>query len=76
MLESFHVNVTYSCSVVLKEKKFQLPRQIFAFLLLSPLWTGPGPLFEQFKIPFTQRWFVPSLMEICQLVLEKIFFSI
>jgi hypothetical protein len=49
--------MSYSGSVVLKEKQFQWPRQIFAFLL-SPLWRGPGPLFEQLKILFTQGWFV------------------
>jgi hypothetical protein len=43
-----------SGSVLLEEKIFQLPHQIFAFLLLSPLLRGPDPLFEQFKIPFTQ----------------------
>ena len=41
------------------------------FFLLSPLWRGPGTLFEQFRIPFTQRWFLPSLIEIGLLVLEK-----
>jgi hypothetical protein len=74
MSESLHVNMSYSGSVVLKEKKNQWPRQIFAILWLSPLWRGSGPLFEQFKIPFTQRWFVPSLIEIGLLVLGKIFF--
>jgi hypothetical protein len=34
---------------------------------------GPGPLFEQFRIPFTKELFVPSLIEIGLLVLEKIF---
>ena len=45
--ESFHVNMTYSGSVVLK-KIFQWPHPIFAFLRLSPLRRGPGPLFLQF----------------------------
>jgi hypothetical protein len=31
---------------------------IFTFLWLSPLWRGPGPLFEQACMFFTQRWFV------------------
>jgi hypothetical protein len=44
------------------------------FVIISR-WRGPGPLLVQFKIPFTQRWFVPSLIEIGLLVLEKIFFS-
>jgi hypothetical protein len=33
-------------------------------LWLSPLWRGTGPLFEQSTIPFTQEWFVLSLIEI------------
>jgi hypothetical protein len=57
-------------------EKIQWPCQIFAFLWSSPFWKGPGPLFEQFRIPFTQEWFVPNLIEIGLLVLEKIFFSI
>ena len=69
--ESFHANMTYSGSVVLKKKIFKLTHPIFAFLRLSPLWRGPGPLFEQFRIPFTQEWFMPSLIEVGQLVLEK-----
>jgi hypothetical protein len=36
------------------------------FVIISPLkWTWP------FRIPFTQIWFVPSLIEIGLLVLEK-----
>jgi hypothetical protein len=69
--------MSYSGSVVLKEKIFQWPRQIFAFLWLSPLWRGPGPLLVQFKMPFTRGWFAPSFIEIGVLVLEKkIFFNI
>ena len=75
--ESFHVNVSSSGSVVLEKKIFKWPHPIFAFLWLSPLWRGPGPLFEQFIISFTQGWFMPSLIEIGQLVLKKkIFFNI
>jgi hypothetical protein len=74
--ESFHVNLSYSGSVVLKEKIFQWPHQFFTFLWLSPLWRGTGPLFVQFTISFTHEWFVPSLHEIGLLVLEKISFSI
>jgi hypothetical protein len=55
---------------------FKWPHPIFAFLWLSPRWRGPGPLFQQLRIPFTQGWFIPSLIEIGLLVLEKIFFSI
>jgi hypothetical protein len=43
--------MTYSGSVVLEKKIFKWPHLIFAFFRLSPLWRGPGPLFEQFRIP-------------------------
>ena len=32
------------------------------FFLLSPLWKGRGPSFKQIWIPFTQEYFVPSLV--------------
>ena len=38
---------------------------------LSPLWKGQRPLFEQSWIPFTQGHFVPNLVEIGLVVLEK-----
>jgi hypothetical protein len=69
--ESFHVNMSFSGSVVLKENIFN---DLAKFSWLSPLWRGPGPLLEQFKILYTQGWFVPSLTEIGLLVLEKIVF--
>ena len=60
-------------------------------MLLSPLGKGRGPSFEQLELmelvgrglsfeqtwkPFTQRWFMPSLVEIGQVVLEKKIFWI
>ena len=48
-------------SVVL-EKIFKFRQFIFTLLLLSPLEKGRGPLFEGTWIPFTQGWFVPSLV--------------
>jgi hypothetical protein len=75
-LKSFHVNMTYSDSVVLEKKSFKWSHPIFALLWLSPLCRGPGPLFEQFRIHVTERWFVSSLIEIVLLVLEKKIFSI
>jgi hypothetical protein len=36
------------------EKMFKWTHPISTFLWLSPLWTRPGPLFEQTWIPFTQ----------------------
>ena len=68
ILESFHINMTYSGSVVLYKKIFQWSHPIFAFLWLSPLWRRPGP--------FTEGWLMPSLIEIGLLVLKKIFFNI
>ena len=47
----------------------------FIISQLSPLWKGRGPSFEQTWIPFTQGYFVPSLVETGPVVLEKIFKS-
>ena len=47
------------------------PTPILHFLLLSPLWRGPGPSFEQTWIPFTQRWFVLRFIQFGPVVLEK-----
>jgi hypothetical protein len=49
-------------------KNFQC---IFTLALLSPLGEGLSPFFEQTWISFTQGWFVPSLVKIGQVVLEK-----
>ena len=57
--------------VVLEKKIFKFYQCIFAILLISPLVKGCNPLFEQIQIPFTQRCFVPSLVEIGPVVLEK-----
>jgi hypothetical protein len=73
--ESFHVNMTYSGSLVLEKKIFKWPHSIFAFLWLSHPWRRRGTLFEQFKIPITIGWFVPSLTDIGLLVLEKKIFE-
>ena len=46
----------------------------FYFLvIISPPGKGRDPSFEQTWIPFTKEYFVPSLVEIGPLVLEKIF---
>jgi hypothetical protein len=70
MSESFHVNMNYFGSVVLKGKKSSITSPNFCiFMIISPLKrTWP------FKIPFSQGWFVPSLIKIGLLVQEKIFF--
>ena len=44
---------------------------IFTITQLSPLWEGLGPSFEQTGIPFTQGYFMQSLVEIGAVVLEK-----
>jgi hypothetical protein len=49
--------------------------QILIVIVSCLVKQAPGPLFEQFRIPFTKEWFVPSLTEIGLLVLEKIFFQ-
>jgi hypothetical protein len=58
-----------------QEDMFKCPLPIFAVLLLSALWRGPGTWFVQFWIPFTEGWFVLSLIEIALLVLEKKIFK-
>ena len=57
--------------VVLEEKIVKSCQYIFTFLLLSPVQKGRGPSFGQTRIPFTQGWFVPSLVKIGPVVLEK-----
>ena len=54
-----------------KRRFFKFPQCIFTISQLSPLWKWWVPSFEQTWIPFTQGCFVPSLVEIGQLVLEK-----
>ena len=61
--------------VVLEKKFFKSCQFNFIISQLSPLWEGFGPSFEQTWIPFTQGCFVPSLVEIGSVVLEKNIFS-
>ena len=44
------------------------------FLIISP-WKRAGISYEQTRIPFTQWYFVPSLVEISSVVLEKKIFT-
>ena len=46
-------------------------RSIFTISQLSSLWKGLGLSFEQTWVPFTWECFVPSLVEIGTVVLEK-----
>ena len=64
--------------LVLEEKIFFFIYQcISTFLLLSPLGNGRSSSFVQFfLIPFTQECFLPSLVEIGPVVLEKKIFFI
>ena len=62
-------------SVVLERKFFKICQCIFAISQLSPLGKGQGPSFEQTWIPFTQGYFVPSLVKIGPVVLEKKIFK-
>ena len=44
---------------------------VFTISLLSFLWKGRGLSFDQNKIPFTQGSYVPSLVDIGPVILEK-----
>ena len=68
----FVLSLLKNCPMVL-EKIFGFSQCIFAISQLSPLGKGHGPLFEQTTggISFTQECFVPSLVEIGLMVLEK-----
>ena len=57
-----------------KKMIFKFLQCIFAISLLSPLWKGCDPSFEQTWIPFTQGSFMLSLVKIGPVVLKmKIF---
>ena len=57
--------------VILEKKIFEFQQYIFAFSQLSHLEKGWGTSFKQIWIPFTQGCYVPSLVEIGPVVLEK-----
>ena len=57
--------------LVLQMNIFLICQCIFTISQLSPLGKGLGPSFDQTRIPFTQVSFVPSLVEIGPVVLEK-----
>ena len=58
---------------VVLEKIFKVIFLLFPNYLT--FWEGHGPSFEQTQISFTQRYFVPSLVEINPVVLEKKIFK-
>ena len=57
--------------MVLKKKIFIRFNLFFLIFQLSSLWEWRGPSFEKTWIPFTQGYYVPSLVEIDQVVLEN-----
>ena len=57
--------------VVLGKEIFLILSLYFRYFLIISLGKGRGPSFEQTWIPFTQGCFVPSLVEIGSMVLEK-----
>ena len=59
------------CPVVLEKKIFKYFQYNLTFSLLSPLGKGRDPSLEETWIPPTQVCFVPSLVEIGPVVLEK-----
>ena len=58
-------------TVVLEKKICTSSQCIFTTSQLSPLWEGCGPSFDQTWIPLIQECFVPCLMDIGPVVLEK-----
>jgi hypothetical protein len=75
MSESFHVNMSYTGSVVLKGGRSLTLPNFGIFGIISPLKRN-WPFHVQFRISFTKGRFVLSLIEIGLLVLEKILFNI
>ena len=63
-------------NVSLEKGIFKYRQCIFAISEISPIGEGHGPSFEQTWIPFIQECFVPSLVEIGSVVLEKKIFLI
>jgi hypothetical protein len=57
--------------LLVQEKIFKNFQCIFTLFLLSPLGERQSPSFEQFRIPSTQGLFMPSLVKIGPVVLEK-----
>ena len=58
-------------SVVLEKKIFLISSMYFLYFEIISPWKGLGPSFEPPGIPFTQECFVPSLVVIGPVVLEK-----
>ena len=57
--------------VFLEKKFFKISSMYFRYFVIISPWKGRGPTFEETWIPSTQGCFVPSLVEIGPVVLEK-----
>ena len=68
------VSLAETDAKVLKKNIFKFRQCIFTISLLSPLETG-GVFFEQTCIPIIQSCFVPSLIEIGPMILEKMIYK-
>ena len=62
--------------VILEKWSSKVCQCIFAISLLSPLGNRKDPSFEQKWIPLTQGFFVPKLLDIGPVVLEKRVFKV
>ena len=75
----FWVPFTHGCFVsslveigpVILEKIFLISSLYFHYFVIISPWRRCGTSFEQIGISFTQGWFEPSVVEIGQVVLEK-----
>ena len=54
-----------------EEESFLISSMYYRYFATTPFGKGHGPSFEQIWIPYTQGCFVPSLVEIGQMVLEN-----
>ena len=59
------------CPGVLEKKILKFRQSIFSISYISPLEKRRGPSFEQTSTLFNQGWFVPILVEIGPVALEK-----
>ena len=60
--------------MLLSQVWLKLAMYFWYFVIISP-WKIQRPSFEQTWFPFTKGFFVPSLVEICPVVLEKKIFK-
>jgi hypothetical protein len=58
---------------VVPEKILKWLHPIFVFLLLSPLWTGPGSLFVQFEFPLPKNSLYQVWLKLAEKHLDIVF---